>query len=169
MYLTPIRIAALTLPAVLALAACGQVTGLSDDYQYDLEGGAAATTDGSVDGAKTDSATRDGATDAGVDATNKCSAGQTLKASQKMEGLNGSQLCKTCLAGSCCNDVDTCSSNADCNHVFSCKLDCTEKSAAERTQCFKSCTISGGGPSPIYQATVGVCGAAACTKECGLN
>lgn len=169
MYLTPIRIVALALPAVLVLvlAACGQVTGLSDDYQYDLEGG--AKTDGATgDGAKTDGATSDGATDAGVDATNKCSAGQTLKASQKMDGLNGSQLCKTCLAGSCCNDIDTCTSNPDCNHVFSCKLDCTEKPTSERTQCFKSCTISGG-PSPVYQATIGACGAAACTKECGLN
>jgi len=169
MYFTPIRLAALALPAVLAVAACGQVTGLSDDYTYDLEGGAATGDGGAADGATTDATTGDGATDAGADATNKCSTNQTVKAAQKLQNYNGTQLCKTCLAGSCCNDVDTCSANSDCNHVFSCKLDCTEKSLSERSQCFKSCTVSGGGTGPVYQSTIGACAPAACTKECGLN
>jgi hypothetical protein len=167
MYLTPIRLAVVALPAALVIAACGQVTGLSDNYTYDLEGGATAT-DGGGDGAKTDATTGDGATDAGVDAANKCSAAQTLKATDKMSGFNGTDICKACLATSCCTDVDTCSLNQDCTRVFSCKLDCTDKAPAERTQCFKSCT-SGGGQSPVYTGTVGQCGPAACASQCGLQ
>jgi hypothetical protein len=169
MYLTPIRVTALALIGLVSVAACGQVTGLSNDYQYDLEGGAAA--DGAADGAKTDGTTTgDGATDAatGTDATNKCSTSQTVKANQRLQQYNGTELCKTCLATSCCNDVDTCASNGDCNHVFSCKLDCTEKPPVERTQCFKSCTVNGG-PSPLYQTTVGACAPAACSTQCGLQ
>ena len=175
MYLTPHRVASFAL-GVLALAmatgGCGQVTGLSDDYVYDLEGGASSGDGGgSGDGAtKTDApTTTESGTDGGVNPINKCSNSQSVRAGQKLAPYNGTAVCKSCLATSCCNDVETCTANADCNHVFSCKLDCTEKSAADRSQCFKSCSLNGGAPSPVYQSTIGACGPAACTKECGLD
>ena len=174
MYYTPLTAALLTLPIMLAVAGgCGQVTGLSDDYQYDLEGGTTSVDGGGGGGtdgaAKTDApTTAEGGTDSGVDPINKCSNSQSVKAGQRLNNYNGAPLCKSCLATSCCNDVETCAANADCNHVFSCKLDCTDKPAEQRTQCFKTCTVNGG-PSPLYQTTIGACGPAACTKECGLN
>jgi hypothetical protein len=169
MYLTPIR-AVLGLSIVLAASACGQLTGLSDDYQYDLEGGAASGDSGGAgDGATKPDAptTTEGGTDSGLDASNKCSPNQAFKTGQKLGTYSGTTVCKSCLATSCCNDVDTCTASADCNHVFSCKLDCTLKSG-DKTSCFKSCTLNGG-LSPEYQATVGSCAPAACSNPCGLN
>jgi hypothetical protein len=154
---------------MLAIAACGQVTGLSDDYTYDLEGGA-ATADGGGDSAKTDGPTGDGATDAGFDATNKCTTAQTLATSKKLNNnFNGTQLCKTCLATSCCNDVDTCTATQECNRVLACKLDCTEKQPGERPACFKACTLGGSTPSPVFQSGVAMCAAAACARECAFQ
>lgn len=172
MHLTPIRLtrlAPLALATALVVGACGQVTGLSDDYTYDLEGG--ATADGASEGATTGdgAATGDGASDAAADATNKCTTAQTVNATKKLQNYNGTVLCKTCLASGCCNDVDTCSNNSDCSRVLSCKLDCTEKQLSERTQCFKACATSGGGASSVYQTTVGVCGPTVCKQECGLQ
>jgi hypothetical protein len=170
MYLTRVRLLTLAVPVALAVAACGQVTGLSDDYTYDLEAGAAAADGATTDAAKADGATGDGATDAGVDATNKCTTAQTVATAKKLNnGFNGTQLCKTCLATSCCSDVDTCTANGDCNHVLGCKLDCTEKQAAERNACFKMCTLAGNTQSTVFQSTVAPCAAAACTSQCGLQ
>lgn len=166
MHLTRTRLAAVALVSALALAACGQVTGLSDDYTYDLEGGASA------DGAAGDATKSDGATeagDAGVDATNKCTTAQTVAAAKKLNtgGLNGTQICKSCLAASCCTDIDTCTTNPDCTRTLGCKLDCTEKQPSERPGCFKSC--SGGTPSTVFQSGIAQCSAGACATQCGFQ
>lgn len=159
MYLTPIRIIALALPAVLALAACGQVTGLSDDYQYDLVDGGTSP-EGAADGAATDGP-------AAADAAKQCTPAQTLSAAKRLNQDNGTQLCKTCLASSCCIDVDTCAANNECSRLLSCKVDCTEKTGADRTQCLKSCNSNS--TSALFNAGVGACAAAACSKECAFN
>ena len=167
MHLTPIRFAAFAL-MLAASSACGQVTGLSDDYLYDLEAGASSVDGGSDGGApRTDAG--DSAVDTGVDANNTCSSSQTVATGQRLSAYNGTTACKTCLAASCCNEVDSCSVHVDCNDVLSCKLDCTEKSSAiQRSDCFKTCTLSSGAQSPQYQSTVGRCAPASCNKECGF-
>jgi hypothetical protein len=164
MHFTPIRAAALALTACIPLAACGQVTGLSDDYTYDLEGGAAGATDGgAAEGAVTDAKSGDSS-----DAATKCSPSQTTAASSRLAPSKGTAICKSCLASSCCTDVTTCAANGDCEQVLTCKLECTEKTGQDRTQCFRSCTVSGG-PNGMYTTTVGTCAQAACTMECGLQ
>lgn len=168
MHLTPIWLSALALATALVVGACGQVTGLSDDYTYDLEGG--ATGDGASDGATTadGAATGDGASDAARDAANRCTTVQTLKATQTLANYNGTMTCNTCLARSCCTDVDTCSVNQECDKALGCKLDCTQGPASDRTQCFKSCPGSGS-PNSLFTTTVGACSASACKQECGLQ
>lgn len=164
MHLTPIRVGALA----VALVACGQVTGLSDDYEFDLvDGGSSATPDGGADATKADGSA-DGATDAAADASKQCTPAQALKTAQKLSSINGSQACKTCLATGCCMDVDTCTNNTDCSHVLDCKLDCTTKQGNQRFECFKGCTVSGTTP-PLYTNGVGACATASCKQECGLQ
>ncbi len=168
MHLTPIRLSALALATALLVGACGQVTGLSDDYTYDLEGG--ATGDGSSEGATTGdgAASGDGSSDAARDAANKCTTAQTLATTQTLQSYNGTTICNTCLARACCTDVDTCSLNQECDKVLGCKLDCTQGAPGDRAQCLKSCTSSGN-PNSLFTTTVGACSGAACRQECGLQ
>lgn len=172
MHLTPVRLAPsapLALVLALVVGACGQVTGLSDDYTYDLEGGVRAADAASEGAATGDGATGgDGARDATADATNKCTATQSAKTTLTLENYNGTAVCKACLATSCCMAVDTCALNTECDKVLGCKLDCTQQPTADRTQCFKSCTTSGN-PNSLYATTVGTCSASGCKPECGLQ
>jgi hypothetical protein len=144
--------------------ACGQVTGLSDDYVYDLAAEGGATADAG------DASKADAGTDATAvpDATTKCSPSQTLKAAQKLSGDNGAQICKTCLATACCTEVDTCTNNGDCNQVLTCKLDCTTKQASQRSECFRGCTVNGGTPT-LFTNSVGSCSTASCKQECSFQ
>ena len=153
-----------------SMSACGQVTGLSDDYLFDLTDGG-ATKDGAADTATADgSSSTDAAADVQVDAANKCTVAQANNAAQKLDKYNGSMACKTCLAGSCCTDVEACSvANTDCNHVLSCKLDCTDRTGTERTSCFASCNNSGAAVPAIYTQGVGMCGAGPCATACGFQ
>ncbi len=171
MHLTPLRLAPsapLALVTALVVAACGQVTGLSDDYTYDLEGGAQAADAASEGAATGDGATRDGASEATADAAHKCTATESLKTALTLKNYNGTTVCKTCLDTSCCTDVDTCALNAECSKVLGCKLDCTEQPTGDRSQCFKSCTTSGN-PNTLFATTVGTCSASGCKPECGLQ
>jgi hypothetical protein len=165
---TPIRIGILALPVLVAAAACGQVTGLSNDYTYDLEGGASAADGATGDGATTDGTAGEGGDSGAPDATNKCSQSDSFKAAQRLSQFNGTQVCKTCLASSCCTDVDTCTSNGDCDHVLSCELDCTEKPVGQRSECFKQCTVNGGKPA-VFTNGVLACASGACSNPCGLQ
>lgn len=189
MHLTPIRIAP-TLSAIGALGAfcalvvgagaCGQVTGLSNDYLFDLQedggtardasGGDATTVEG---GSKTD-APADAPTDtgAGADAAT-CSAAQAQSTQLRMTQLNGSTGCKQCLASDCCTTVDSCLNVSECKRALSCRLDCTTMSGIDRHTCFNACNSnSGGNTTPeSYTSGVGACAASACaaTTACAFQ
>lgn len=160
---------------VAAAAACGQVTGLSDDYDFDLvvEGGVRNdASDGSSGGdAATSDAPTDGSavSDAPRDATNTCTAGQTATAVQSLNTYNGTPTCKACLAPACCTDVETCFNNTPCSKALACRLDCTARNSAERTQCFTACDNVGGGPPPLYVNGIASCAASACKQQCGFR
>jgi hypothetical protein len=149
-------------PLLLALAGCGQLTGLSDDYVFDLDGGGKAD-------AVADGGTTDASSDASLDAANRCSAAATASAMAIMASSNGATKCKACLAGACCTQVEECSRASDCNRIFTCKVDCTQRPASERQQCFTGCNTQGNaGPPVLYTNGVGACSTASCKQDCGF-
>jgi len=183
MHLTPNRLLAgvLSMPlAVVVLAAgagaCGQVTGLSNDYVFDLqEDGGSATGDAKADGAATaDGGKTDAATDApvGVDAAT-CSPAQAANTELRLTQFNGSTGCKSCLSDDCCMDVDSCLNVSDCRKAFECRLDCTTMSGVARHSCFQTCASNtGGNTTPqSYTDGVGACAASKCsaTSACALQ
>lgn len=156
------RCVTIALPLAFAVLACGQVTGLSDDYQFDLVDGGPSKADGAGDATKVDSPVGDSALD--VRPANACTPQATAAALAKMSG--GTADCKVCLASLCCADVETCASAAECQKVFSCKLDCTDQ-GDQRAQCLSRC--SNGGPgAQAYASGVGQCGGHSCKTECGF-
>jgi hypothetical protein len=161
-------VASLTLPFVLAAAACGQVTGLSDDYVFDLDGSVTPGADSAVD-----ASTRDAPSDASssdvTDAAKTCSPAQIATAVQQMNAYNGATACKACLASACCSDVGTCSRASDCSRALDCKLDCTSRNFADRQQCFKDCSNSGSGVPASFTNGVGACAGSACVRECAFR
>jgi hypothetical protein len=146
--------------SLLPAAGCGQMTGLSDDYLFDLADGAAA--DAASD-ARADAP--DAAGDA-RDAAPRCSATEISNAQQAMKS-NGSAACKSCLATSCCTDVVTCAASNECGRVLACKLACSQSQGADRTSCSRDCTNSGGGAPALYTSGVGAC-SATCQTACGF-
>jgi hypothetical protein len=155
MQATTLRAAVLgpALALVLAPIACGQLTGLSDDYVYDLEGGAAdarARADASADA------------DAAPDAAPACSSAQVATAAQRLSQLSGLAACKTCLAAACCTEVEACSATA-CKDPLKCNLQCTNEAPASRAQCIASCSSSS-----AFTTTLGACSTAACASTCGF-
>lgn len=168
---TRIRILAVSLGALAGLAACGQVTGLSDDYLFDLtEGGAATGGDASGDASKSDApGTGDAAADARDATARACTVPETTNALQHLQAFGGTALCKTCLAGKCCTDVVECAGKSECGRVLGCKLDCTERSGVDRTNCYKSCNNSNGGPPMLFTNGVGACSTASCASDCAFQ
>jgi hypothetical protein len=146
--------------------ACGQVTGLSNDYVYDLqEDGGSATGDAKADTAATaDGAMPDAGSDGsvGVDAAT-CSAAQAGSTELRLTQFNGSTGCKTCLADDCCMDVDTCLNISECRKAFACRLDCTTMTGTDRHTCFQTCNSNSGGNTTPMSYTIGV-GACAVSK-----
>lgn len=182
MQLTPIRFVTCLLAVPLALVvgtgACGQVTGLSNDYVYDLQqdGGGSSSGDAKVDtGAMGDGAKTDAPADApvGVDAAT-CSTAQASNTELRLTQLNGSDACKSCLAADCCNDVDSCLNITECRKALACRLNCTSTTAGtDRHDCYAVCNSNTGGNStPLsYTSGVGACSASACaaTTACAFQ
>jgi hypothetical protein len=177
MQLTPIRFATFALAVPLALVvgtgACGQVTGLSNDYLFDLQedGGAAGDAKGdaaTTDGPKSD-APSDAPGDTAVDAAT-CSTGQAGSIELRLMQINGAMACKDCLANDCCTDVDTCLNVQECRRALSCRLDCTTRSGTDKHDCFNTCNSNSGGNStpPSYTNGVGAC-AASCSTTCAFQ
>jgi hypothetical protein len=164
MQLTPIRIVSFALTSLVAVSACGQVTGLSNDYAFDLgDGGGKGNGD-----AAGDASASDGALDAAADGAEtgaKCSTAQTTLASTRLSQLGGTQACRSCLAASCCTDVEPCTSASDCRRHLSCMLDCTPKAADQRPDCFANCT---GNVPAVYTNGIGACSIASCDAHCGF-
>lgn len=172
MHLTSFGIASIgALPVLLFATACGQITGLSDDYQFDLDGSSGGTRQGDGGDASADGASADASGDAPVDSADgaaKCTAAQRESANQRLSAFGGITACKVCLAGSCCTQVDTCSRATDCARVLGCELECTAKLTVERQQCLKSCQNAGGGVPPLFANGVGACATTSCTQDCGF-
>jgi hypothetical protein len=176
MQLTPIRLltGVLAMPLMVVVlaasaGACGQVTGLSNDYVFDLQedgggvtGDAKADTAANADGAKTD-----GTTDAPVTPVDAatCSSTQAATIEQRLTQFNGSTECKTCLSNDCCTDVDSCLNITECRKAFECRLDCTTMSGTDRHSCFQTCdSNSGGNVTPMsYTSGVGACATSKCS------
>ncbi len=168
---------ALTLGSgALSLAACGQVTGLSNDYVFDLQqDGGGIAPDAKGDGASgiTDApvdVVADVATEAAAEA-GKCSASDKTMAEEHLSQDTGSMPCKDCLATECCTEVDTCSGTGDCRKALACRLDCTTKAGLDRHTCLQICNSNtGGNTTPTsYTNGVGACAASSCatTATCG--
>jgi hypothetical protein len=128
---------ALSLPAVLA--ACGTVTGLSDEYTFSDD--ASADGGGAADAASTDAASVDSAV---LDATStSCNANQAAALATELTSTDGAPPCKLCLQQQCCQPTLACLSGAagsECKNRLECELKCTNKtSLPDRLQCVQQC------------------------------
>lgn len=176
MQLTPVRLStlALVVPFVLVLTtgACGQVTGLSNDYLFDLQqdgGGIDANSGDAM--ASTDGPKGDAITDATADTADaaKCSAAQAASATVRMSQMTGLAACKQCLANDCCTDVETCTNSSECKRAFSCRLDCTTLTGTDRHDCFNACMNGGGNPTPAsWTNGVAACSKSSCDSICAF-
>ena len=161
---------------VVGIGACGQVTGLSNDYLFDLQedGGTAldASGDATAEGGSKTDAPADAPVDTGPDAAT-CSFAQAQSTQLRMTQLNGASGCKQCLASDCCTAVDSCLNVSECKRALSCRLDCTTMSGTDRHSCFNACNSnSGGNTTPeSYSSGVGACAASACaaTTACAFQ
>lgn len=156
---------AVVLPMVL-VSACGQITGLSDDYTYDLGAADSATKEGGTDASASDGSssadvvtTNDGASDSGL----RCTDTQRNAALASMTQMKN-DTCKACLATRCCTAVQACTAQTNgCRVTLSCHLDCGEKGNPQ--QCFNTqCT---NGTEVTFQA-VRSCATSFCKNECVL-
>jgi hypothetical protein len=110
--------------AVIVLGACGMVTGVDQDYTFDLPGDAGV---GTRDSAARDSAARDSATD--VDAGRD--AGMCPEPSPKPPSVQGSSItpkCWMCLTVKCGCEVYDCTNNSQCARLLACANDTKQSS-----------------------------------------
>jgi hypothetical protein len=156
---------------VLTASACGQVTGLSNDYVFDLTEDGGGGLDANGDGAPSADAKGDAIAADAADAAPKCSTTQVVTATARMSQMNGLMACKQCLANSCCTDVDTCANTSDCKRALSCRLDCTTRTnSSDRADCFSTCQNGGGNPTPAtFTSGVGACTKASCDATCAFK
>jgi hypothetical protein len=125
------------------VSSCGQVTGLTDDYVYDLDEPDAASEGGG-----------DGAGDGG----GQCSSGDRARALSSIGSAGGQDVstqCKTCLSESCCSEISACAADDSCDESMKCIFGCQR--TGNRQQCLSSC-------GPAFVNTVGACLQTACTS-----
>ena len=155
----------LVLSTVL-VSACGQITGLSDDYTYDL-----GAPDGAIsEGGAVDATSGDGSSSGDVVTTNdggdsglRCTDAQRSAALGSMTQMKN-DTCKTCLATRCCTAVQACTAQTSgCRVTLSCHLDCSEKGNPQ--QCFNAQCMNGN--EVTFQA-VRSCATSFCKNECVL-
>lgn len=139
--------------------ACAQVTGLSNDYKYDL------VSDGGGDGAGGEGGAGDGGGNDGGGGT--CGVVEVGNADADLATINGNENCKTCLATSCCSDVTDCfgPSVQGCKDSLSCELDCTTKEGSSRVSCFRGCQQN----SAASFEPLKTCADRACRQQCGFQ
>jgi hypothetical protein len=122
--------------ASLASLACGQVSGLSDDYTFDLVEAGAASSDAGDSGAADAAAALDSG--APVDAGSaQCKAAASRDLAN--EGV-GTVACRTCAADKCCGLIEAClasSGGPGCRNTLKCALACSSENA--RTACLAKC------------------------------
>jgi hypothetical protein len=151
-----------TLLVVLAPCSCGQLTGLADDYRYDLDAGGAPETSAA------DPSTADASDDAPHDASADshapaCTAVQTEAAQTALttnDGSNVPSACRTCMADSCCTEIQTCAKNANCAASMKCIFDCQQKGGG-KAQCLNNC-------AKAFATVVGTCVQNDCNADCQL-
>lgn len=146
---------ALAVASVIAVVgACAQVTGLSDDYRFDLPADgadAASTEDGGTE------AGRDGSTgdSGGGERCTKNQQAQTQTTFAQSGGDNVPLQCKSCLGQGCCDDIKKCADNAQCVDSMKCVFGCQQKNGNAKTQCLSSCKNA-------FRDFVGACVASTC-------
>jgi hypothetical protein len=121
------------------LAACGMVTGLSDDYKYNLDAASSSTADG---GGTDGSSVTDAAPDTGVDA-GRCTAQQISSAETGLNSHGGDKLssaCESCLVATCCTQIAACLQSSPCTSVLECVMQCQDNSSVQGRQvCVDQC------------------------------
>jgi hypothetical protein len=148
-----------TFAFLITSASCAQVTGLSDDYRYDLAG------DGSTSTTNAEAGAGDAGDGSTSDARLQCSASDRSRAGTEISNAGGDSLsgpCRQCLATTCCAPIDTCANNSECQAVMKCTFSCLKEngSATAKAQCIDNCR-----PGPLFQA-VTTCAHASCASTC---
>lgn len=130
-------LAQLTIAPALALAACAGITGLSDDYRFEVPDGGAAVDDG---GSSDAGPTEDGP------ASSDASGGQCSKEARDEAQATladaGEPLppsCRDCLADACCVELAACASSPSCAASLRCVLDCQDWPGGGKRQCLDGC------------------------------
>jgi hypothetical protein len=160
---SPLRDAAGALVLGLLAAACAQVTGLADDYRYDLADGGRAADGGGGGGGD------GGGTDGGDGGpAQQCTTVDRAKAELAMTNAAGDRLttpCRSCLSTSCCLEIDRCAATADCNQSMRCIFNCQRETGGgnNKTQCLGNCGLE-------FLQLVGPCVEARCdAPTCALD
>jgi hypothetical protein len=142
--------------ALATPAACAQVTGLSDDYTFDLDGGKRDGGEGGADGSSSGDAITPG----------KCSVADTSQAAEDISNANGDKIasaaCRTCLAANCCSSIHACAGDGTCKDAMSCIFGCQAKPQNEKRRCLDGCNEGAFG-------AVGTCSRQDCQQDCNLN
>ena len=152
---------------VVPVGACGQVTGLSDDYRFDqLEGGSITdgqSADGKTDGTVGADGSSGGPRDATADAKESCNTTQTVTAQEDLTNANAEivSACRNCLAGNCCLTVHHCATSNDCDNSMKCVFGCQGKQGNAKTVCLAQC-------GDVFQRTIEACLDSACSTNCSL-
>jgi hypothetical protein len=159
--------------AAAAVAACGTITGLSDDYKYDLADGASSGGDGSTPDGAGDGASGDAGSDAlpSFDAGGTCNPSQANNFHDYVNGLPGNAECKACIAASqCCLTVAACQAagGGNCKNRFECDLECTaQQSAPQRLTCLNTTCPTQDPTTSTTWVNVARCVNQDCSTKCG--
>ncbi|MDF2694214.1 MAG: hypothetical protein K0S65_2597 [Labilithrix sp.] len=149
---TSARLVSILACALPCLASCAQVTGLSDDYRYDL-----------TDQPSTDGGIGNDAGDGGGATAGSCSPGDRMQAAASINSANGSTLparCASCLAGDCCGDINVCAADDTCNRSMQCVFNCQRQ--GNKQECVARC-------DGTFLRTAGSCVQTSCMTLCQLQ
>jgi hypothetical protein len=143
------------------VVACGEVTGLSDDYTFDGGGeGASASGDASDGGTESGSTT-----DAG-----SCGPIAADAAAHNPTILGASDVCRSCLSQKCCVEVVECSLANDCAKRLNCNAACTRSGGGGGGGGVKDCIANCSDTTPpASYAKVGACADTNCSTTCGFK
>jgi hypothetical protein len=154
---------------VVPLGACGQVTGLSEDYRFDqlADGGTLLPDSGQGSAPGTDGGPGDAnggsKLDVAPDARETCASAARATATTELTNAGAEPLsaCTTCLATNCCASVGRCATSNVCNDSMKCVYGCQNKQPNPKIQCL-------GGCSNTFEETLKACIESACASSCSL-
>jgi hypothetical protein len=163
-----------TFTGALLVSACGMVTGLSDDYRYDLDASSSLPSgDGgtSGDGGKlpdggNGGGPRDGS---GPDGSSQCGVTDRTTAQTDLTVSGGDQiptLCKNCLTGSCCIQIEGCFQNLECKTAMECVFGCQkDNGGGNKAQCLANCHNLQTFNDTVATCARNACAAPTCTLQ----